>query len=162
MSFKAKDLQFDNSQPAFLQRLRGQMAGDDSARHERPVPRNKRMKQDDEDDAPTYVLEDTNQSLSKEEYEAFVTGKDGDEDQELAKEGSNEQQAKEDGLKSKDNIAELGAASRKRKAAKVISDELDESKTEEKDVKKSESKMPKKAKKKAKAVKLTFGDEEEG
>lgn len=120
------------------------------------------MKQDDEDDAPTYVLEETNQSLTKEEYEAFVTGKDGDEDKELVKEGSNEEQAKEGGSKSKDKIAEVGTASKKRKVAKVISDEQDGIEVEENDAKKSESKAVKKAKKKSKIVKLTFGDEEEG
>src|SRR5207249_207756 len=89
MSFKGKDLTYgrsglradlldltlliDNAQPAFLRRLRGELAGDDSARHEQPIPRNKRLKQDDEEDAPTYVLEDTNESITKEENEACQT-----------------------------------------------------------------------------------------
>lgn len=41
-------------------------------------------KDDDEDDAPTYVIEETNQSLSKEEYDALVSGKDGKEEEETA------------------------------------------------------------------------------
>jgi hypothetical protein len=60
--------------------MRGELAGDGSGRHEQPVARNKKLKNDDEDDAPTYVLEDTNQSLSKAEYEAIVAGDDAKED----------------------------------------------------------------------------------
>lgn len=145
-----------------MQRLRGQMQGDDSARHERPIPRNKRMKQDDEDDAPTYVLEDTNQSMTKEEYEAFVAEKDPNEDAASEQEGAPKDSGKAAEGKSKDKIAEVGANTKKRKAAKVIGDEQEDSKDEPKDVKKAETKTVKKPKKKAKAVKLTFGDEEEG
>ncbi|KAH6625381.1 hypothetical protein C7974DRAFT_200530 [Boeremia exigua] len=158
MSFKAKDLHFDNSQPAFLQRLRGQMQGEDPSRHERPIQRNKRMKQDDEDDAPTYVLEDTNQSMSKEEYEAFVAKDDSKEDteQDVTESG------KDGESKSKDKITEVGANAKKRKAAKIIGDEQADSKEQPKGAKEAEKKSVKKPKKKAKAVKLTFGDEEEG
>ncbi|KZM20880.1 hypothetical protein ST47_g7981 [Ascochyta rabiei] len=161
MSFKAKDLHFDNSQPAFLQRLRGQMQGEDSARHERPIPRNKRMKPDDEDDAPTYVLEDTNQSMTKEEYEAFVAKKESKGDDEPGNESDDKEQSKV-GAKSKDKITEVGANAKKRKAAKIISDGQEESTDGLEDVKKSDTRTLKKPKKKAKAVKLTFGDEEEG
>ena len=53
------------------------MAGDGSGRHEQPLARNKRLKQDDDDeDAPTYVLDETNQSVTKAEYEAMISGKD--------------------------------------------------------------------------------------
>ncbi|KAJ8108261.1 hypothetical protein OPT61_g8294 [Boeremia exigua] len=161
MSFKAKDLHFDNSQPAFLQRLRGQMQGEDSARHERPVPRNKRMKADDEDDAPTYVLEDTNEAVTKEEYEAFVAKND-------SKEGTAEEDdatkevGKESESTAKDKITEVGANAKKRKIAKIIGDEQEKSKDLSKDASKGDAKSVKKPKKKAKAVKLTFGDEEEG
>lgn len=137
------------------------MQGEDSARHERPIPRNKRLKQDDEDDAPTYVLEDTNQSMTKEEYEAFVKDKDSKEDGTAEEDGDTKQQTKVE-AKSKDKIIEIGANSKKRKAAKIISDEQDEPENKPKDVKKPDAMMAKKPKKKAKAVKLTFGDEEEG
>ena len=118
------------------------------------------MKQDDEDDAPTYVLEDTNQSMTKEEYEAFVKEKDSFEDEK--KEDATKDAAKDSESKLKDRITEGGANLKKRKAAKVISDEQEDSKDEPKDVKKTDPKPVKKPKKKNKAVKLTFGDEEEG
>jgi hypothetical protein len=178
MSFKAKDLHFgmsmcnklllladfhstDSEQPAFLRRLRGELTSGDSARHEQPIARNKRMKKDDdEDDAPTYVLEDTKESLTKEEYDALVSGKDYKEKEEAedsAKQGGTESESKP-----KDKIAEVGAASKKRKAAKIVNEEHEEVKPDaSKDGKQADSKGTKKPKKKAKAVKLTFGEDEE-
>jgi hypothetical protein len=132
------------------------LAGEDAARHERPVPRNKRLKQDEEEDAPTYVLEDSNQSLTKAEYEALLSGKDPDKLETTDGEKKEEAEASETAAKEqqpKDKITEVGKASKKRKAAKVIGGEVAA------DVEK-ESKPAKKPKKKAKAVKLSFGDDE--
>ncbi|KAH7555565.1 hypothetical protein BM1_07188 [Bipolaris maydis] len=179
MSFKAKDLQFgecasrrveavlisaDSSQPAFLQRLRGQLQSGDTARHEHPIARNKRMnKDDDEDDAPTYVLEDTNQSLSKEEYDALVSGKDSKGEEDSVTDEAGQKATKQDESKPKDKIAEVGANTKKRKAAKIIGDDQGDGRSEiEGDAEKPTTKPAKKPKKKAKAVKLTFGDEDEG
>ena len=136
--------------------MRGELAGDGSGRHEQPVPRNKRMKKDDdEDDAPTYVLEDTNQSMTKAEYEAMVAGKDGDADEATKEDG--EASKTKDLTQTKDNIVEVGKATKKRKAAKIIGEQKDEGVKESTE---PEAKVVKKAKKKAKAVKLTFGDDE--
>ncbi|KAF9739054.1 hypothetical protein PMIN06_005302 [Paraphaeosphaeria minitans] len=156
MSFKAKDLHYNDKQPAFLRRLRGELAGDGSGRHEQPIPRNKRLhKDDDEDDAPTYILADTNQSMTKAEYEAMVAGKDT-EQSDATKE---EDEAKKDSATTqpKDNIVEVGKATKKRKVAKVIAEPEDD---EAKESNEPEMKVVKKAKKKGKPVKLSFGDEE--
>jgi hypothetical protein len=173
MSFKAKDLHYgmsvnttirkfeliiltDDTQPAFLRRMRGELAGDGSGRHEQPVPRNKRMKKDDdEDDAPAYVLEDTNQSMTKAEYEAMVAGKDGEAGDDASKEGEDASKATES-AQNKDKIVEVGKATKKRKVAKVIGEEKEEESIESKE---PEKKVVKKAKKKGKPVKLSFGDE---
>ena len=154
----------DNSQPAFLQRLRGQLTSGDTARHEQPIARNKRMKKDDdEDDAPTYVMEETNQSLTKEEYEAFVSGKDGKGEDDADGTGQLEKESQTTATKPKEKIAEVGANTKKRKAAKIISDDQEGSKEAGgKDSERSNAKAVKKPKKKGKAVKLTFGDEDEG
>lgn len=120
------------------------------------------MKQDDEDDAPTYVLEDTNQSMTKEEYEAFVAKKDSKEDGKSEQEDTTKESTKDDIVKSKDKITEVGSNAKKRKAAKIISDEQEDDKAQSKSTLKPDTKTVKKPKKKAKAVKLTFGDEEEG
>ncbi|KAF1972486.1 hypothetical protein BU23DRAFT_580871 [Bimuria novae-zelandiae CBS 107.79] len=157
MSFKAKDLYFDNTQPAFLRRMRAELAGDGSGRHEQPIPRNKRLKKDDdEDDAPTYVLEDTNQSMTRAEYEAMVAGKDGPaaDDATEASEDVSKATASE---QPKDNIVEVGKANKKRKVAKVIGEDKDD---EVKAPNESEKKVVKKFKKKGKAVKLSFGDDD--
>ena len=146
----------DDTQPAFLRRMRGELAGDGSGRHEQPVPRNKRMKkEDDEDDAPTYVLEDTNQSMTKAEYEAMVAGKDAEAGDDATKEGGDASKTNEP-AQAKDKIAEVGKATKKRKVAKVIGEEKDE---ETKESTEPEKKVVKKAKKKGKPVKLSFGDE---
>jgi hypothetical protein len=121
-------------------------------------------KDDDEDDAPTYVMEDTNQSLSKEEYDALVSGKDARENDTLPTEKAGNDQSAESEPKPKDKIAEVGANAKKRKAAKIISDEQGQSKEKEqgKDAEKTNVKVAKKSKRKTKPVKLTFGDEDEG
>ncbi|KAF2689231.1 hypothetical protein K458DRAFT_291050 [Lentithecium fluviatile CBS 122367] len=157
MSFKSKDLSYDDTQPAFLRRLRGELAGDGSGRHENPIPRSKRLKkEDDEDDAPTYVLEDTNQSMTKAEYEAMVADKDAEND--AAADGGEKSKETATSTHAKDTIAEVGKPTKKRKAAKVIAEEKEE---DEKDSKVSEKKVVKKAKKKGKPVKLSFDDPEE-
>lgn len=136
------------------------MQGEDVARHERPIPRTKRMKQDDEDDAPTYVLEDTNQSLTKEEYEDFIGKKDSNEDGDYEQDDTTKATSKDEAAKPKDKITEVGANAKKRKAAKIIVDEQEDDKDQPRAAKKVDLKAVKKPKKKMKAVKLTFGDEE--
>jgi delta 1-pyrroline-5-carboxylate dehydrogenase len=136
------------------------MSGD-TTRHEQPTARNKHMKETDEDDAPTYVLEETNQSLTKEEYDALVSGEEAAEKEDRSLDASKEQT--EEAVRQKDTIAKVGAATRKRKAAKIIGDDQDEGdEVAGKDAKSPGAKVIKKPKKKSKAVKLTFGDEEEG
>jgi hypothetical protein len=153
----------DNEQPAFLRRLRGELVNGDSARHEQPIPRNKRLKQDDEDDAPTYVLEDTKESLTKEEYEALVSGKDPKGEEKVAANDTSKGATEESAPKPKDKIAEVGAGTKKRKAAKIVNEEHEPGPAEgNQDAKQTGAKATKKPKKKMKAVKLTFGDEEEG
>ncbi|KAF2865511.1 hypothetical protein BDV95DRAFT_586549 [Massariosphaeria phaeospora] len=156
MSFKAKDLSYDASQPAFLRRLRGEMAGDDSVRHEQPIPRNKRMKKDEEEDDPTYVLEDTNQSLTKAEFEALAAGKNPKDIQETGGCPDDKSKLGEPAALPKDNIAEVGKVTKKRKAVKIISEEQDEGKS----ANPTGPKVTRKPKKKGKAVKLSFGDQE--
>ena len=84
------------------------------------------MKQDDEDDAPTYVLEDTNQSMTKEEYEEFIGKREAKEDGKSEPEDAAKATSKDDTAKPKDKIAEVGANAKKRKAAKIISDEQED------------------------------------
>lgn len=132
--------------------MRGQLAGDDSARHEQPIPRNKRLKQDEDEDAPAYVLEENNQTLSKAEYEALVNGRDDSNEQSADKADSTD--AKPDDASAQRPKDQIGQATRKRKAVKVADDDQEE----DKGSKTATVKTTKKPKKKAKAVKLSFED----
>lgn len=171
MAFKAKDLQYDKSQPAFLQRLRGEIAGsvDDPDRQINPLarPNGPSRLMDGEDDGPTYVMEESNEMLSKAEYEALVNGEkdvQGEPGDNKAKDAPGENSAR-----AKQNVVTVGGPAKKRKAAKIVGGEDDK---EEEEVKaktnvsnsakasSSDTKKPAK-KKKAKAIKLSFGDEDE-
>lgn len=104
------------------------------------------------------MLEDTNQSLTKAEYDAMVSGKDAEKGEESAEgaEGSEETNKVTTQLP-KDNIAEVGKPTKKRKIAKIVGEEKDDAPKESKT---PDAKPAKKVKKKAKPVKLSFGDEE--
>lgn len=146
-------------------------AGRDTDRHERPIARPKRSKRDDEeDDGPTYVIEESNDTLTKAEYEALVNGgtETANDTSDATKENDGDEAAVEKTKPKQQQVASVGGASKKRKAVKIGSDadeeEGDEAKATEKSGKTEEPHKkdikPKKPKKKTKAVKLSFGDEE--
>lgn len=138
------------------------MSGTDLDRHDRPFARPKREKQEDEDDGPAYILEDSNMVLSKSEYEALLAGKtlseecgiqsaDADEKEglstTLALPADNPPNQKGD-LPAKQRLTEIGKSLKKRKAVKVIGED-------DVDVKVKDSKP----KKKAKTIKLSFDED---
>jgi hypothetical protein len=165
MSFKAKGLHFEAKEPAFLRRLRNETtSGRDADRHERQIARPKRTKgADDDDDGPTYVLEEGNKSLTKAEYEALIAGKDADDevgaDGLLSEKKEDAHHAEEEAGKqhSKQQLTEVGAVSKKRKAVKIVQASDEEGGADPKP--KEEVKKLRK-KKKAKAIKLSFGDDD--
>ncbi|TID13035.1 hypothetical protein E2P81_ATG09956 [Venturia nashicola] len=178
MSFKSKHLSYSQNEPAFLRRIRGDIRAsvDDPDRQINPVARptvSQRLKKDAEDDAPTYVLDGTNQDLSKEQYAALLKGEEAaakDAFEEKA-EGATESALNtlEDtvvtAVNSKQRVAEIGGLPRKRRAPKLVGqgedDFYDTSKTRTgTGLGNKEEKKPAK-KKKAKAIKLSFGDDEE-
>ncbi|GFF65537.1 hypothetical protein IFM62136_06327 [Aspergillus lentulus] len=159
MSFNAKNLAYENKQPAFLQKLRNQY-GDTSGRLERPVARPRLAKKDDEDDdEPTYVDEESNEVISKEEYETLLRG---DEKQPESSEQQSGHESKQDTEKadieeasSKQNLAGIGGP-KKRKQAKVIRDDN----VEAENGTQQENTGPQKAKQKQKKkkIKLSFDE----
>ena len=164
---KSKGLEFDRSQPAFLQRLRGQITGQtgDPDRQVDAQARPKRPKRLDaeEDDGPTYVLEDTNDTLTKEEYDALMNkdanGANASEKAEASKDSPEKAQNE---TKPTQKLGAIGAA-KKRKAVKVIGGDEDEDQVDVKEGEKGDDKKVegKKAPKKKKAkVKIDFGDDE--
>ncbi|KAL2865116.1 DUF4604 domain-containing protein [Aspergillus lucknowensis] len=168
MSHNAKNLAYgklhDAKEPAFLQRLRGQF-GSSSGGLERPASqRPRRLREDNEDDGPTYVDAESNEVISKEEYEAMVNGGDeertegnGGDQRKSSTEGTAESGAAEakKAATSKQNLAEIGGP-RKRKQAKVVGDEVPEGESEETQTKKLEARKPTHEKKKKKKIKLSF------
>lgn len=103
-------------------------------------------------------MEDTNQSLTKEEYEALVACKESKEDGDSSvREG--EKSTEEVVVDLKEKIVEVGANAKKRKVAKIVGNEQDDAVLGQTS-KKQDTKSTRKPKKKANAVKLTFGDEE--
>ncbi|KAL4740903.1 hypothetical protein BDV11DRAFT_184229 [Aspergillus similis] len=158
MSFNAKNLAYDSKEPAFLQRLKSQF-GNSSSGLERPSQRPRRIHDDKDDDEPTYVDAESNEVISKEDYEAMV--KCGDPEIKQQKNGVEDRDAvaNQDGdLKkaetaiSKQNLAEIGGP-RKRKQAKIVGDEVEGAEKEEVLPKELGPRNPKQKKKK---IKLSF------
>lgn len=169
MSFKSKNLEFEASEPAFLRRLRGQARGniDDPDRHTNPTALSKAPErlENDEDDAPTYVVEGSNATVTKEEFEKLVSGKSTElESSEAIKASETGKETDQDAsksLKSAQKVAEVGVMSKKRKATRVVGDE-DENEAIDSSKDQKVKSSSKKAKSRSKAVKLSFDDEEAG
>ncbi|KAB8077772.1 hypothetical protein BDV29DRAFT_167789 [Aspergillus leporis] len=159
------NLAYEAKEPAFLQRLRNQY-GDTSGRLERPVARPQRLQKDhDDDDEPTYVDEESNEVISKEEYEALVrdsnkeakdTGKEEpDQEQTACQDNKEGKTSPEKGAPvSKQNMAEIGGP-KKRKQAKVIGEEEPPTESKDTQTKVTGSREPKQKKKK---IKLSFDE----
>ncbi|KAL9086471.1 MAG: hypothetical protein Q9165_007087 [Trypethelium subeluteriae] len=164
MPANLKNLSYESNEPSFLRKLRAENTVVASGQQERPVARAKRSKEVADDDDPTYVLEGSNDTLSKAEYEALNNAqasenKDADAKSqtsagERAETGDEKLQADEkDGRASKQQTTGIGKSHKKRKSGKVVG-------TDEMQEELSEKKRDQKPKKKTKALKLSFGDDE--
>ncbi|KAJ5370632.1 uncharacterized protein N7496_006724 [Penicillium cataractarum] len=165
---KNPKLAYEAKEPAFLQKLRGHY-GDTSGRLERPAarPRKLKDKNEEDDDAPVYVDEESNEVLSKAEYEALVGGgSDQKDDETSAKDNpagtgqDNAPSQTETSTAKQSNLTEVGGP-RKRKQVKVVGEDEPEEKSEDKqeaDEAKPKAPAPRKSKK-AKKIKLSFDEE---
>jgi hypothetical protein len=156
-------LEYETNEPAFLRRLRGEVAGSQSDvdRHERPTARPRLSKKDEEDDGPTYVVEGSGDTMSKADYEAMVAKQtNGDVVEEkvegVSKDTEDQSLEHETTGGSKSEPVTVGTATKKRKAGRVVGLVDSEAPAQ---THASEEAPKKKARKKAKAVKLSFGDE---
>lgn len=148
--------------------VRGEHGLRDSPRHERPLARpRKQVEEGDKDDEPTYVVEESQDTLSKAECEALVTTNDADEQKENSmpsstevRYGSEEAEPRKDKVfrgaaPAKQQVAGIGC-SNKRRLAKIVGDEgenevpLEESGSRKKQ---EETKV-----KKGKKIKLSFDE----
>lgn len=180
MSLKAKNLEFDKSQPAFLRRLRGEIVGQsdgDPDRHHNTTTRPRRPARLDagEDDGPTYVMEDTNATLTQDEYEGMlkrVEGVQNTGDNDAKADGESGEVVKgsegtEVNGKAKQKLGAIGGA-KKRKAIKVIGVDDDHVRSDTKatgakpDNKDEQTlkKLENKPKRKKAKVKIDFGDDD--
>lgn len=158
----------ESNEPSFLRKLRGQVSGQDADRYEHPVARPKKARKADDDDEPTYVVEGSNDTLSKEEYDALVSKTAGaddgtghvpgnayDEDPEIKATKGGGGLSEEPAVRSKQTLTEVGKSEKKRKAGKVVAEDQD-GKGGKPDGGANGIKKPRK---KAKAIKLSFGSE---
>ncbi|KAI9667358.1 MAG: hypothetical protein M1821_000173 [Bathelium mastoideum] len=162
-----KNLSYESNEPSFLRKLRAENGGVTSDRQERPIARPKRSKNTDDDDGPTFVLEESNNTLSKAEYEALIkaaTGAkndkttDADTSVNNGPNGADTERGKAEGSDKKpaqQQTTEIGMTQKKRKLGKIVTADESHEAT-------AEPKSGKRPKKKAKAVKLSFGDDETG
>lgn len=183
-----KSLSYTATLPPFLQRLHNSASNNGlDGRHEFAVARPKRARDTgaDEEDEPAYVDEETNHTLSKEEYQALIAG-------DPPVEGMDNEEGP--GNKEQDITREIGkerekatiGATRKRKAVKIIGSEggsdsehdthtnstqvnsntakiIKESEGKSREGKKSGKEkvtVKSRGKAKGKKVKLSFGDDE--
>lgn len=159
-------------EPAFLRKLRGEHGGGEPARHERPIARPKKpTREGEEDDQPTYVMEDSQDTLSQVEYEALVKqsgrGQEGGtdlpssttEESRYKIAGSIDETDPNQGPPVKQCVAAIGGST-KRKLAKVVGDENDGVTKSEQEGFLQQPKQPKQMKtKKAKKAKLSFNED---
>ena len=162
--FRSKDLHYEKTEPAFLQRLRAEHGGERQNVQFARAKKDRLGTGDGEDDGPT-IVDEGGESVSKEEYEAMAKGEgtNGEEARskvEVARQDYIDAQGDEE-VKQQQKFAEVGAL-KKRKQIKVIGDQKDAAK--EDDVPDSKEKLegkskPKNAASRKKRVKLSFDDE---
>jgi len=166
MAFNAKNLTYESKEPAFLRKLKNEYGGSNSDRHERPSARPRKQKDgEDDDDEPTYVDEESNDTLTKAQYEAILTAEqvmlkeqhieppkahnDGAVPQDAAEKISNEISSR------KELVAAIGGAG-KRRIAKVVGDDGTDQNGQERV---QDANVGKRSSKKPKKIKLSFNDE---
>lgn len=159
-------------EPAFLRRLRqGQSGMEQQQRY--IAPRNKKSSTGDDEDAPTYVLEGGNETISVEEFKAMNSG---DLDNDKEDEEKPDPPTTETGIlpnedtvsrtaqsgDTKEQLLEVGSKTNKRKAVKIVGAGGDDDKRSQEDDKIESKKRTGRKPKGKQKVKLSFGEDESG
>ena len=128
MSLKAKDLTYNKEQPAFLQRLRAQHGGDRS-NVQFARPKKDRLKTGDADEDEPTIVDEHGETVAKAEWEARLKTEheDGEKAGTAAVNPSDDVRGNKtadtaEAVMEKQQLAGNGAG-KKRKAAKVVTDE---------------------------------------
>jgi len=161
-------------EPNFLRKLREENGGGGSLRHERPLARPKKQRAPDEDDdEPTYVDEESQNTISKAEHESLIgrqtssdkvvvppelQGTDGTQNSIPKEEEEHEDDERKGRMKQQ--VAVIGVQKRK-KAVKVIGDDAQAYKDNENNTVSTESRAGKTPNKRKK-VKLSFHGDADG
>ncbi|KUJ21811.1 uncharacterized protein LY89DRAFT_681205 [Mollisia scopiformis] len=161
----SKNLSYDSTLPPFLARLQANNNSRDD-RHEFAIarPKKARTAEDEAEDEPVYFNEESGETLTKGEWEAREAGNDEEkaDEKDAAHTLSKEDPESLKAGKKEEKVAAIGVG-KKRKVGKIVGgEEDDEPIAEEKKAPKREGKKVEKGKsaKKAKKVKLSFGDDE--
>ena len=123
----------DNQEPSFLRKLKAQYSGNRDGRHDRPTARPKMSNKHAAEDEPTYVVEESQETVTKAEYEALMERPLEDEEEASGEPSSRlesknmpeHEQSDATRLKT-EPVAAIGAISSKRKVAKIIGDDVQE------------------------------------
>ncbi|KZF26596.1 hypothetical protein L228DRAFT_279771 [Xylona heveae TC161] len=168
MSFNSKNLSYESKEPNFLRRLKSQYVGGDPQKHARSSVVPSRLRNEDEDEEPTYVEEGSNENITKAEYEALTKGENDakkstepaiSEDATSSNPSKTETESEardETPIRSKEIVAGVGGSQKKRKPVKTVGqdDEEEEEPSEIRNAPKKKSKRPKKA------IKLSFDQDD--
>lgn len=157
-----KNLSYDSTLPPFLARLQANNSSRDD-RHEFAIARPKKARnpEDEAEDEPVYFDEESGDTMTKSDWEAREAGKEAEKDIKEQSEDAATKPKKEE-LNKKEKVAGIGVG-KKRKVGKIVGGEEDgETAVEVKSAPKQEPKEGNKSKptKKAKKIKLSFGDDE--
>jgi hypothetical protein len=167
MSNKGKNIHFEAKQPAFLRRLRGEADTlPSSSRNANQDLRRRAIKTADDDDDPTYVLEESGTTISKAEYDVLVSSKEkapGPEEdgKETVPPATAALSGKSVESSSGKSAAAIGINSKKRKATQVVTEDSAREAETAPSAKSTSRPTNARAKKKSKAIKLSFGDDGE-
>ena len=161
----------ETKEPSFLRKLKSEYGGG-SSRHERPLARPRRQKaEDEEDDGPTYVQEETQDMISKEEYAVML-----DRDRNIVRDEKNPESVEGNPVQCTDldvdkelstrqrtqkqqQLAVIGAP-KKRKMTKVVGDDQSKSSFGEAQRINESTELITKPKKSKKKIKLSFDDDD--
>ena len=160
----------ESKEPVFLRKLRNEHGGGNSDRHERTLARPRKQKNcEDDDDEPIYIDEQSNDTLTKAQYEAILKNEEHVNSKEKHSEAliSNDDGAVIDDVakdvvvdpsSKKALIAAIGGTG-KRRIAKVIGEDGQDQNGKEC---LQEASVEKRSMKKLKKIKLSFDDEATG
>ncbi|KAI1608182.1 hypothetical protein EDD37DRAFT_613332 [Exophiala viscosa] len=169
MAFKAKDLEYDKHEPAFLRRMRGEYGGLDG-RHNVQIarPKKDRLKTGDDDDDPV-IVDEQGELVEKSEFERRQKQGEDHDQQTGPEEVKNDDEAPgKEQPSDRQKVTEIGGM-KKRKAVRVVGAEDDDGDKVVSAIGKEETngevKVAKKkdagaAKKKGKKIKLSFDEPE--